>query len=638
MKQSIRFLTVALALAGFLKQTANAVPTEEQSWRFLLLADWHSAEKYTQMDKNPDWMAEAIAGDVAAVKMLKENYGGELILMPGDSNGGHWDTKAFIQSNYPGATPEEAILKAGHLCYSGMVESFRKGGYRKLIMAVGDHELGDNPWPAGSDVARCQPQFREAFVKELNINPDGGQFRYTERVGRAASRPLGTKYENTSYAYRHKNALFITLDVFHQENPDEVIGPEGSVTGTVTGSHLKWLDEVLSEARKDTGIKHIFVQSHLPVIYPVRKLNSSGMMIDDGIENPFWKVLRKYKVDIYFAGEVHANTVTRDPESDLIQLVSRGNSFSNFQTLDISDDRIEVVCYEKNIGTEVSDGDYSVSGHLLIDKSGNSPRIAGHGELALLNTSERIYHFDFERKVLLADNPVMGISTQGNKGDQRVLRGVICKDLFPNMGVFGNHYNALTSNVDLTDGVHGLAGKFGKDSRMGVFAMGPLHGSKAVSYALWIKTDSSNRQVLIDTGSIWGSQLKDFLNLNLDNGAPEVMISDTQWLSAEDCQLNDGHWHHLAVSMPRDGCLLSEVQIYVDGRLMNTSVTGPDEILYFNQAVRLGIGGLNYSRSAFDALPVQPFTGEMDDVLIWTRSLSSGDIQSLSALQSVTRI
>jgi hypothetical protein len=492
--------------------------------------------------------------------------------------------------------------------------------------------MGDNPWPAGSAVARCQPQFRGAFAKELNINPDGGRFLYSEPIGKAASRPLGTKYENTSYAYRHKNVLFVTLDAFHQENPDEVIGPEGSVTGTITGPHLEWLEEVLSEARKDSGIKHILVQSHLPVIYPVRKVNSSGMMIDDGIENLFWKVLRKYKVDIYFAGEVHANTVTRDPESDLIQLVSRGNSFSNFQTLDISDDRIEVVCYEQKIGTEVVDGDYSKSGRLLIDKSGGSPRIEGEGELAVLDPSEKIYHFDFERTVLLSDHPILGLSTEGKKGDQRILRGVTCKELFPNLGVFGKHYNALTSNVELTDGVNGLAGKFMKNSRMSVFAMGPLHGNNAVSYALWVKTDSSNRQVVINSCSIWSRELKNFFNLNLNNGVPEVMISDTQWLSARDCQLNDGRWHHLAVSMPSNGCLLSEVEIHVDGMLVKTSVSGPDESLYFNQAVRLGIGGLNYSNPGFDALPVKPFVGELDDIIIWGRSLSSDEIQSLTAL------
>ena len=158
--------------------------------------------------------------------------------------------------------------------------------------------------------------------------------------------------------------------------------------------------------------------------------------------------------------------------------------------------------------------------------------------------------------------------------------------------------------------------------------MGPLHSNYAVSYALWIKTDAVERQMLINTGSIWGNQLKNFFNLNLNNGVPEVMISDKQWLSAEACQLNDGKWHHVAVSMPSDGCLLSEVLVYVDGKQMETRVTGADKNLFFNQAVRLGVGGLNYSNKAFDQLPVEPFVGAMDEVFIWARSLTPDDIQA----------
>ena len=147
--------------------TSNLIKAEE-TWRFLLLADWHNAEKYTQSAKNPSWLKQAIEEDVADIKMLKDNYGGELILMPGDSNGGHWDTPKFIKSFNPQLSPSEAILAAGKLCYDGMISSFKKGGYSKLIMAVGDHEMGDNPWPQNSVVAHCQPQFREAFAKSFN--------------------------------------------------------------------------------------------------------------------------------------------------------------------------------------------------------------------------------------------------------------------------------------------------------------------------------------------------------------------------------------------------------------------------------------------------------------------------------------
>jgi hypothetical protein len=604
--------------------TLCACAGAEESWRFLTLADWHSAEKFTQSEKNPEWLAAAMAEDVATIKMLKKNHGGELILLPGDSNSGHWDASSFIKNNLPGATAEATILKAGHLCYSGMIQVFKDGGYPILLMAVGDHELGDNPWPAGSAVARCQPQFREAFAKEFNTNPDGGRFRYEKPIGTAASRPLGTPYENTSYACRYRNVLFVTVDVFHQEDPGTAIGDEGSVTGTVAGRHLQWLENVLAEARKDSSIKHIFVQAHLPVIYPVRKVNSSGMMIDGGIESDFWKILRKHKVDIYFAGEVHANTVTKDPESDLVQLVSRGNFFNNFQTLDISDQRIEVVCYNQT-GKEPSDGEYEISGRLVIDKSGRETVIEGDGELALLDPAGRHFHFTFEEDLALRDNPIMGLANREKKDDAKTLRGVECTRVFPNVGTFGPHYSALTANVRRVDGPRGKAGQFDGTSRMGVFAMGPLHGGHAVSYALWVKTTSPENQLLINTGSIWGKELRGFFNLHLNNGVPEVMVSESQWLTAEGIRLNDGQWHRLVATMPADGCLLSAVQIHVDGKPVKTRICGTDHALHFNQAVRLGFGGLNYSRDAFDALPVKPFVGAMDDISIWTRGLSADE-------------
>lgn len=599
----------------------------DELWRFLLLADWHSAEKYTQRAKNPEWLEAAVEEDVATVKMLKQNYGGELILMPGDSNGGHWDTPQFIKKNFPGATAEESVLKAGHYCYSGMIDAFRRGGYSRLIMAVGDHEMGDNPWAAGSAVSRCQPQFREAFSREFNRSPVDGRFLYDEPIGKAASRPLGTKYEETSYAYRYKNVLFVTVDAFHQEDPDKKIGVEGSVTGTVTGPHLQWLEKVLSEARKDAGIKHIFVQSHLPVIYPVRKVNSSGMMMDGGMDSPFWETLRKYEVDLYFAGEVHANTVTKDPKSNVVQLVSRGNFFNNFQTLDISDNRIEVTCYNQT-GEKPSEGRYEESGRLVIDKAGPAVQIEGSGEFALLQPGERLFHFDFEEKISFWSNPIMGLTGRAKKEDAKTLRGIRCGELLPNRGVFGPHYSALTAHVDLVDGPDGKFGRFGADSRMGVFAMGPHHSGHAISYVLWIKTDADGNRILINSASIWSRELTGFFNLHLEDGVPAVRISDTQALRA-DAAVNDGQWHQLAAVMPHDGCRLSDVQLYVDGNPVRVSLRGADTKIRMNQAVRLGIGGLNYSNRAFEALDAEPFYGAMDEVSIWSRPVSADEIKHL---------
>ena len=605
---------------------ADCLPAEP-TWRFLLLADWHQAEKYIKLRNNPARLKPLVDEDIATIRMLNQNYGGELIVMPGDCNAGHWDRPEFINEYFPGSTPEAAILRAGQLCYSGLIDSFKKGGYSKLLIAIGDHELGGDPWRAGSAVARCQPQFRKAFADEINRNADG-MFLYEKRIGKAVSRPLGTPYAETSYACRHKNVLFVTLDVFHQENYKKRIGKKGTVASTISGLHLGWLETVLLEARKDPEIDHIFVQSHLPVMYPVRKVNSSGMFVDGGPANPFWKILRNYEVDLYFAGDAHANTVTQDPKSDLVQIVSRGNFFSNFQTIDISRDRIDIVCFN-HTGTKTSDGKYEISGRLQIDKSGSSVKLAGEGELALLDPEARHLYFDFEDQVYLEKHPILGLKKASIKEEDTILRGVRCEIIIPNKGAFGPHYSALSANVELVQGVRGKAGVFDATSRMGVFAMGPQQGGHAASYALWIKTSSVKNQILINSGLIWSSKLTNFFNLHLNRGRPEVMISERQRLYAKDVQINDGRWHHIAVVMPSDSCLLSEVRLYVDGQPVRAGLVGADRRIYSFQAMRLGFGGLNYSTEAFDALPVEPFVGEMDEISVWTRSLSSKEIESL---------
>jgi len=71
-------------------------------------------------------------------------------------------------------------------------------------------------------------------------------------------------------------------------------------------------------------------------------------------------------------------------------------------------------------------------------------------------------------------------------------------------------------------------------------------------------------------------------------------------------------------------------QVYDDGKYVKTKVFGSDKKLHFEQAVRLGFGGLNSSNKAFDQLPVKPFSGAMDEISIWTRPRNEGEIATLS--------
>lgn len=61
-------------------------------WRMLVLSDLHQGEKYV-FNTNPD----ENENDVKIISLMKERYGGDLILIPGDTNEGLWSTESFRQ-------------------------------------------------------------------------------------------------------------------------------------------------------------------------------------------------------------------------------------------------------------------------------------------------------------------------------------------------------------------------------------------------------------------------------------------------------------------------------------------------------------------------------------------------------------
>lgn len=95
------------------------------------------------------------------------------------------------------------------------------------------------------------PALRKAFEDGYNRN-EMGEYIFDDRVyfGNSSwpSRPVGTDYEGTSFAYVHKNVLFVTVDAFMQvtDGLENYIdretgrGGEGTITCTVKGknSHI----------------------------------------------------------------------------------------------------------------------------------------------------------------------------------------------------------------------------------------------------------------------------------------------------------------------------------------------------------------------------------------------------------------
>ena len=65
-----------------------SVSAGEEPWSFIVLADWHNAETFATK------LGISSTYDVLynQIHHVKEHYGGDLILLPGDSNNGKWTT------------------------------------------------------------------------------------------------------------------------------------------------------------------------------------------------------------------------------------------------------------------------------------------------------------------------------------------------------------------------------------------------------------------------------------------------------------------------------------------------------------------------------------------------------------------
>jgi len=615
----------------------------EEEWSFLVLADFHGAEAFAL---NPGQGTEVYDRALNQFKYINENFGGEVLIIPGDTQGGKWFTDEFIQRLNPElhGNPHAAVLQAGDNCYKTITQMLTEAGYARVLMAVGDHELGDNLWKDGATKTQVVPQFRQALANAFNKDSEG-DFLFPDSIGAVDSRPLGTIFEDTSFAYQYKNVLFITVDAFHSVetgkdfyDPSMGIGGEGVITCTVEGRHLEWFTNVLRAAQNESTIKHIIVQAHIPILQPVQMVDSSGAFFDYGEESLFWQTMVDYGVDIYFGGEVHANTATKDSKSNLIQVVTRGNLVNNFLKVEVTDDGLRLLSFNEVGPLPRYNRKHVLQGNLTVDKVNSE--IYSSGVLKLLNREVPLIHFDFEEIVSLKSRQVLGMKHDNKKktlvAEKITIRGIECEDALPNKGSFAQNYDGQIANVNLKTGINGLSGAFDSSSRFGIYSSGPHGGGgHAISYSLWFKTNKSSEMILIHYSALWDSisGKKDMFTLTLQNGNPILYTRfDTKLeVKEKSYNLNDNQWHHLAVTMPRNHCLISEVEFFIDGKKPSERIIEPygnDHHIFFINGGKIGIGGVGYSDEGYDdKFKTQPYVGEMDDIFVWGRPITKKDIR-----------
>lgn len=241
-----------------------------------------------------------------------ENADGYLVA--GDLVQGRWtedqgDTGIFGPSRTV-MQAKRRIEVAGNAYYTAWKGFWVAAGIplSKVHPALGDHEIGDNPWRNDTVKGRKKfanvATFKDVWAKHFTRS-EGGDLRYDEH-------PRGTDFDNTAYAtYVTPGLLLVTVDVFKQTRH--------AVHTTVDAEQLDWLDGVLSEGRRRGAT--IVVQGHTPIAGPVRQCDcSSGLTLRGGAKSRLWKTMVKHDVDFYFAGEVHASSARQETVGGLIQI------------------------------------------------------------------------------------------------------------------------------------------------------------------------------------------------------------------------------------------------------------------------------------------------------------------------------
>lgn len=211
------------------------------------------------------------------VKDEKPNF----VLIAGDLVNGHW-------WNGP-----KCVEHMGSIYYSNWVRRMKDHNL-KYYTSIGDHELGDDPWP--KEKLALIPSLEKVYAQNLKMPLNG---------------PANKK--GLAYYVRQGDLLIITVEPF------EVIGDSMHID--VMGEQLAWFKNVLQQ-NKDARFR--IVQCHVGLWGKIKGRSSSYLMLNNGKESEFYRVMKEYGVDLYLAGEFHDVTIN---ESDGIWQIVHGSSW-----------------------------------------------------------------------------------------------------------------------------------------------------------------------------------------------------------------------------------------------------------------------------------------------------------------------
>jgi len=300
MKQLAFTISVLLSYFLFGCNQSNKKMNNDD-WTFVSMPDFLNVD----CDYPQEGWEDALSYILESIK--KENP--DFLIVAGDLVMGHWDS--------PEWNDKDTIAKYSNRYYSAWINRMNNHGL-KFYTSIGDHEVGDNPWKNSRKLETVK-LYKDAFSKYLKMPENGPKHM-----------------KGTAFWWRHKNVLFISTDVFEKGQSDQ-----GLIKAGVTGDQLSWLKKILEE---NQDVDHKIVLGHAPILGPVRKWSSSGLMIKEGRDSEFWQTMKKHNVDAYLCGEVHAITCT---ERDGIMQIAHGgligyNTRTNYMVVHVSKDKIEL--------------------------------------------------------------------------------------------------------------------------------------------------------------------------------------------------------------------------------------------------------------------------------------------------------
>ena len=279
--QALGYSVLAAVLLLFAVEQARAQGTEENAlqdsiWRFVSIPDFLNNDVAYPEPKWDD------ALDYVLNEIKKEDPA--FVLVSGDMVMGRWSQSS------------DHLWAMADTFYTGWVRRMEAHDLEPYVV-VGDHEVGDNPWPPPK--ARLIPSYRQAFEKYLDMPANG---------------PPG--YKKRTYWIRNRNLLVVALDVFETDE-------SGSMRVGVSDQQFAWFERVL-ERHQD--VQHVVVMAHVPILPGWRARSSSRLTLPGGVESGVWQTMAEHDVDLYLCGEVH--DISMQQRDDILQVV-HGSQPSN---------------------------------------------------------------------------------------------------------------------------------------------------------------------------------------------------------------------------------------------------------------------------------------------------------------------